>query len=92
MFPLWEEMNFTKDCNAYGNWYSNFLDPNSWNKSRYLDGDTSLIIEYFDQSLPQNWTLPAGENWTVADYAGKVLEWYGVEPLGKFLASSFIIL
>lgn len=83
-FPLWEEMNFTRDCNAYGNWYSNFIDPNSWNKSHYLDGDVSLIFEYFRRSLPQNWTGLARENWTDAEYVGKVLEWYGWNLLENF--------
>lgn len=77
IFPLWTEMNFTRDCKAYGNWYSTFIDPNPWNKSRYLDGDASLIIKYFDTSLPENWTVPARENWTDAYYKSKVLEWYG---------------
>lgn len=77
MFPLWEDMNFTSDCEAYGNWYSTFVDLNSWDKSQYLDGDTRLVFEYFTKSLPPNWTWPAGENWTDADYVGKVLEWYG---------------
>lgn len=70
-------MDFTRDCNAYGNWYSTFLDPNPWDKSRYLDGDTSLVIEYFTRSLPENWTQAVSKNWTRADYAGKVLDWYG---------------
>lgn len=70
-------MDFTRDCKAYGNWYATFIDANPWNKSRYLDGDASLIINYFDKSLPENWTVPTRENWTDAYYVGKVLEWYG---------------
>lgn len=74
-FPLWANMDFSKDCKAYGNWLSTFLEPNPWNKSQYLDGDATLIVDYFTSSLPQNWTKP--ENWTHGDYASRVLEWYG---------------
>lgn len=75
IFSLWDSMNFTRDCKAYGNWYSTFSEPNPWNKSHYLDGDASLLVKYFNTSLPQNWTRP--ENGTDGDYVGKVLEWYG---------------
>ena len=75
VFPLWEEMDLTRDCKAYGNWYSTHIDPNPCDKSHYLDGDTSLIIEYFNTSLPPSWTMP--KKWTYADYVGTVLDWYG---------------
>ncbi|KUI63423.1 hypothetical protein VM1G_10263 [Cytospora mali] len=83
-FPLWENMNFTRNCSYYGNWLSTFVQDNSWQKNETLRGSTLLIIEYFISALPNNNTLDRhnifsidNETVGVGNYFGKILEWYG---------------
>lgn len=74
-FPPLENMNFTNDCSAWGEWLATYLSPSPWNSTEFLDGDARTIIKLFNSSLPTYWHVPL--NWTSAEYHANVLEWYG---------------
>lgn len=74
-FPQWEAMNFSQNCQAWGEWYTTYLSASPWNNTQYLDGDVSTIFNLFISSVPGNWTEP--EDWSLAMYYGRVLDWYG---------------
>lgn len=73
--PLFEEMDFSKNCDAWGEWFTTFILPSPWNSTHYLDGDVKAIFDLFNSSVPDTWHKP--ENLTDERYHGLVLEWYG---------------
>lgn len=74
-FPQWNAMNFSQNCQAWGEWYATYLSVSPWNDTRYLDGDVRTIVTLFTYSLPGNWSMP--KDWSYPTYYGHVLDWYG---------------
>lgn len=82
--PLWEAMNFTHDCKAWGHWYTTFIAPSHWNSSEFLDGDAQAVLRYFISSLPdpQRGELPPVDSTDALElidpgFLGYILDWYG---------------
>lgn len=75
--PEFSQMNFSKNCQAWAEWYTTFTLPNPWNSSQYLDGDVKAIFNLFNSSVPDpdDWQRP--ENLTDEKYHGLILDWYG---------------
>lgn len=74
-FPVWDDMDFKKDCKAWGAWYATFRAPNPMDTTESMDGDPWSFILYFISSLPENWSPP--RNWTQPALYGHILDWYG---------------
>lgn len=75
--PLFEDMDFSKNCDAWGEWFTTFILPSPWNRTHYLDGDVRAIFDLFNSSVPDSdiWHRP--EDLTDEEYHGLVLDWYG---------------
>jgi len=56
-FPLWEEMDFSRNCTIFGNWLSSFLMPNPWDPRETMGASFSLSIDFFISATPDNFTL-----------------------------------
>lgn len=76
-FPEWKTMNFSRNCEAWGEWYATYLSASPWNNTHYLDGDVSAIFNLFTWSVPDNSSWHQPEDWSLAMYYSRVLEWYG---------------
>lgn len=74
-FPLWEDMDFTKDCSLYGNWLYSFLKENVWNPAESFDGSALVTIYYFKSALPESYSFPWDGPLGADD--GMILDWYG---------------
>lgn len=57
-FPEWDEMDFSQECRAWGEWFTAWLTNNPWNRTYSLDGDISGIIKLFSSSLRPDWHMP----------------------------------
>lgn len=76
--PLFTEMNFSRSCEAWGEWYTTFLLPSPWNSTHYLDGDAKAIFDLFNSSVPDLWhRQQRPKDLTDEKYHGLVLDWYG---------------
>jgi hypothetical protein len=73
-FPRWDEMDFSRNCTAFGNWLAAFLVPNPWNPTESLGGSFGLSITLFVESLPTDFKFP--ENSSVPVLSGEIGEWF----------------
>ncbi|EPE02201.1 hypothetical protein F503_06117 [Ophiostoma piceae UAMH 11346] len=86
--PSWSQLNFSRNCTAYGQWLSAFISPNTWNRADSLGGSIPLSIELFNSALPEGWVYTSNQsgtptNWTLGvstaaeqQYFGDVLKWF----------------
>jgi hypothetical protein len=58
MLPTWDEMDFSRNCTAYGNFLASFLMPNPWNPREAIGGSYMLGIQFFYYSKPDTFQYP----------------------------------
>jgi hypothetical protein len=73
-FPPWDQMNFSSNCNIWGNWLGVILTPNPSQPDDSIGPAFTTSIDLFTAALPANATLP--ENMTLQEYHSQILDWY----------------
>ncbi|CAK7211615.1 hypothetical protein SBRCBS47491_001184 [Sporothrix bragantina] len=91
VFPGWDQLNFSRDCSAYGQWLAAFIAPNPWTPDEALGGSIPLSIKLLASALPPGWTFhdnsssTGGENITVLEavtssagtaYFSDAMQWF----------------
>lgn len=87
-FPSWSQLNFSRNCTAYGQWLSTLIAPNTWNKADTLSGSITTSIELFNSAIPDGWVFTSNASGTPTnftldaptvydtEYFGDVLQWF----------------
>jgi hypothetical protein len=73
-FPPWEQMNFSSNCDIWGNWLGVVLLPNPSQPDNSIGPAFTTSIDLFTAALPANATFP--ENTTLQEYHSQILDWY----------------
>lgn len=71
-FPPWDQMDFSRNCTAYGNWLASFLMPNPWQKDQKLGGSYPLSIHFVLESIPPGFEFNA----TGQDLIVRISQWF----------------
>ncbi|KAL1900970.1 hypothetical protein Sste5346_002032 [Sporothrix stenoceras] len=86
--PDWSQLNFARNCSAYGEWLAAFVAPNPWNPEEALGGSIPLTVLLVSNALPPGWTFNEsfggdGGNWSQTiespagtAYFGDVMQWF----------------
>lgn len=85
--PDWPQLDFARNCSAYGQWLAAFVAPNPWNPEEALGGSIPLTILLVSHALPPGWVFNEtfggdGGNWSQTiqspagtAYFGDVMQW-----------------
>lgn len=75
MLPRWDEMDFSKNCTAYGNFLASFLMPNPWDQRETIGGSYMLGMEFFYYSKPDTFEYPS-ESQEIEAMFEQITAWY----------------
>ncbi|EFX06034.1 hypothetical protein CMQ_4103 [Grosmannia clavigera kw1407] len=87
VLPSWDQLNFSRNCTAFGQWLYSFITANSWDKQATFGGSVTLSLEMFDAAVPPDWSYlqnasdaqtatPDGRAAAATIYYGRVLQWF----------------
>ena len=57
VFPGWDQLDFGRNCSAYGQWLAALIAPNPWKPQEALGGSIPLSIVLMTHALPPGWTF-----------------------------------
>lgn len=57
VIPGWDQLDFARDCSAYGQWLAAFIAPNPWTPDEALGGSIPLSIVLMSNALPPGWVF-----------------------------------
>ncbi|CAK7269212.1 hypothetical protein SEPCBS57363_003487 [Sporothrix epigloea] len=57
VIPGWDQLDFARDCSAYGQWLAAFIAPNPWTPEEALGGSIPLSIVLMSYALPPGWVF-----------------------------------
>ncbi|CAK7271196.1 hypothetical protein SEPCBS119000_004477 [Sporothrix epigloea] len=90
VFPGWDQLDFARNCSAYGHWLAAFIAPHPWTPEEALGGSIPFSIAFMTSALPPGWvfngsSLGGGAALNATEvvrspagtaYFGSVMQWF----------------
>lgn len=79
LMPPWEDMDFTANCTAWGNWLATWFLPNPWDRLQILEGGYSPTFTLIDSAVPEGIVarvLDGNSSITLPKVLSKTHEWW----------------
>ncbi|TPX14709.1 uncharacterized protein E0L32_005104 [Thyridium curvatum] len=76
VFPPVRELDFSKDCEVFGEWVATVVAPDPWDARFQQGGAVSVVWRFMMSALDDEWRHPHGPDLAPLQFYNQLSQWY----------------